>query len=77
MTIRELAALAGVSRTTVSYGLKNDPRVSPKTCARIQALAREHARTAREDLKRILSSDQSFAAAMPALALVAAGHDEG
>ncbi|WP_269540444.1 LacI family DNA-binding transcriptional regulator [Cerasicoccus fimbriatus] len=45
MTIRELAALAGVSRTTVSYGLKNDPRVSPKTCARIQALAREHGYT--------------------------------
>lgn len=45
MTIRELAALAGVSRTTVAYGLKNDPRVSPQTCARIQALAREHGYT--------------------------------
>ncbi len=39
---------------------------------RAEALAREHARTAREDMKRILSGDQSFADAMPALALVAA-----
>lgn len=42
MTIRELAAIAGVSKTTVAYGLKNDPRVHPKTRDRIQALAQEH-----------------------------------
>lgn len=39
---------------------------------RAEALAREHARTARDDLKRILSGDQAVAEAMPALALVAA-----
>lgn len=42
MTIRELASLAGVSKTTVAYGLKNDPRVSPSTRAQIQALAQKH-----------------------------------
>lgn len=42
MTIRELAVIAGVSKTTVAYGLKNDPRVHPETRDRIQALAKKH-----------------------------------
>lgn len=48
--------------------------IAAREGTRAEALAREHARTAREDLKRILSSDRSLADAMPALALVAAGN---
>lgn len=42
VNIRELAQLAGVSKTTVAYALKNSPRVHPNTCQRIQDLARQH-----------------------------------
>lgn len=38
-TIRSLAALAGVSRTTVSLALQNHPRLPESTRRRIQALA--------------------------------------
>lgn len=41
-TIRQLAALAGVSIGTVSMALRDHPRISTATRARIQALAREH-----------------------------------
>ncbi|MHB9023364.1 MAG: LacI family DNA-binding transcriptional regulator [Armatimonadota bacterium] len=41
-TIRNLAALAGVSIGTVSLALRDSPRISATTRARIQALAREY-----------------------------------
>lgn len=40
-TIRQLAAQAGVSRTTVSLALRNHPSISPSTRERIQRVARE------------------------------------
>lgn len=42
MNIRELAKLAGVSKSTVAYALKNNPCISEGVRTRIQALAREH-----------------------------------
>ena len=44
-TIRQLAKLAGVSRTTVSLALRNHPSISPATRQRIQQLADEHGYT--------------------------------
>lgn len=41
-TIRQLAALAGVSRTTVSLALRNHPSLPADTRARIQKLAATH-----------------------------------
>lgn len=41
-TMRELAALAGCSQTTVSLALRNHPRITPATRARILALAERH-----------------------------------
>ncbi|MDR1282723.1 MAG: LacI family transcriptional regulator [Opitutaceae bacterium] len=41
-TARDLAALAGVSQTTVSLALRNHPRISPATRERIKKLALEH-----------------------------------
>lgn len=41
-TIRSLAALAGVSRTTVSLALQNHPRLPESTRRRIQNLAAQH-----------------------------------
>lgn len=41
-TIRSLAALAGVSRTTVSLALQNHPRLPESTRRRIQELAAQH-----------------------------------
>lgn len=41
-TMRELAALAGCSQTTVSLALRNHPRIPPDTRARILALAERH-----------------------------------
>lgn len=40
-TIREIAKAIGVSRTTVSLGLKNDRRISSDTCERVQKAAKE------------------------------------
>lgn len=40
-TIRQLAALAGVSRTTVSLALRNHPSLPEKTRARIRRIASE------------------------------------
>ena len=42
ITIRQLAAIAGVSRTAVSLALRNHPSIPPDTTARIQQLANEH-----------------------------------
>lgn len=39
MTLREIAQKAGVSTSTVSRALRNDPRLPPATCKRLQALA--------------------------------------
>lgn len=41
-TVRQLAALAGVSRTTVSLSLRNHPSISKATRERIQRLAEQH-----------------------------------
>ncbi|HEY9250360.1 MAG TPA: LacI family DNA-binding transcriptional regulator [Rariglobus sp.] len=41
-TIRQLAALAGVSRTTVSLALRNHPSLPADTRARIQKIAAAH-----------------------------------
>ncbi|HSI07725.1 MAG: substrate-binding domain-containing protein [Rariglobus sp.] len=41
-TVRQLAALAGVSRTTVSLALRNHPSLPADTRARIQKLAAAH-----------------------------------
>lgn len=42
MNIRQLAQLAGVSKTTAAYAIKNNPRVSKEVRERVQKLAREH-----------------------------------
>jgi DNA-binding LacI/PurR family transcriptional regulator len=42
MTTRELARLAGVSPATVSLALRNHPRISAKTKAKIARLGRKH-----------------------------------
>jgi len=42
ITIRQLAALAGVSRTTVSLALRNHPRLPEATRKRVQKLAAKH-----------------------------------
>ena len=44
-TVRQLAELAGVSRTTISLALRNHPSISLKTRERIQQLADEHGYT--------------------------------
>lgn len=41
VTLRTVAAAAGVSTQAVSLALRNQPKVAPKTRARIQALARK------------------------------------
>jgi len=42
MTMRELAQLAGVSQATVSLALRNHPRISATTKARITSLVEKH-----------------------------------
>ncbi len=41
-TLRQLAALAGVSRTTISLALRNHPSIPVSTRDRIQAIARQN-----------------------------------
>ncbi|MDD5351495.1 MAG: LacI family DNA-binding transcriptional regulator [Chthoniobacteraceae bacterium] len=45
LTIRQLAVLAGVSRTTVSLALRNHPSIPESTRNRILTLAKEHGYT--------------------------------
>lgn len=45
MNIRELAKIAGVSKSTAAYALNNDPRIRPELRRRILALAEEHGYT--------------------------------
>jgi LacI family transcriptional regulator len=40
VTLKQVAAAAGVSLATTSYALRNDPRILRKTTARVQAAAR-------------------------------------
>lgn len=40
-TIKEIAHAAQVSISTVSYALRNHPRIPPVTCRRIQAIAKQ------------------------------------
>lgn len=42
MTMRELAQLAGVSQATISLALRNHPRISAETKARVAALVKKH-----------------------------------
>lgn len=42
LTINDIAKLAGVSRSTVSRALNNNPEVSPETKRRIQEVIEEH-----------------------------------
>ena len=41
VTIRHMAELLGVSNATVSMALRNSPAISPKTCKRVQDLAKK------------------------------------
>jgi DNA-binding LacI/PurR family transcriptional regulator len=41
VTLQDLADRLGVARSTVSRALRDDPQISPPTCARVQALATE------------------------------------
>lgn len=41
MTLQQIARRAGVSRATVSYALRNDPKIPAETRARVQEAARE------------------------------------
>ena len=45
MNIRELAKLAGLSKSTVAYALKSSPLVNKATREHVQALAKEHGYT--------------------------------
>jgi LacI family transcriptional regulator len=56
MTIDEIAALADVSKTTVSRVINDKPDVSPKTRDRILALIEEHSFTPNALAKAIISS---------------------
>jgi LacI family transcriptional regulator len=40
VTLKQIAAAAGVSLATTSYSLRNDPRIPRKTTARVQAVAK-------------------------------------
>ncbi len=55
MTIRELAAIAGVSRTSVSRALNNAPGVSEETKTRIVKLAKEHGYNANPMVTALMS----------------------
>lgn len=41
VTLRDVARQAGVHTSTVSLGLRQDPRLRPATCERVQRVARE------------------------------------
>ncbi len=56
MTIDEIAALASVSKTTVSRVINGKPDVSPKTRDRVLALIEEHSFTPNALAKAIISS---------------------
>ena len=39
--MQDIAKAAGVGKATVSLALRNDPRLRPQTCRRIQKIARQ------------------------------------
>lgn len=55
MTIRELAAIAGVSRTSISRALNNAPGVSEETRDRVLMLAKKHGYNANPMVTALMS----------------------
>ncbi len=53
--MRQIAQELGVSRTTVSMSLKNDPRISPETCKRVQEHAKKRGYTPDPKVARLMS----------------------
>jgi len=55
LNVRKLAALAGVSRTTVSLALRNSPRISLKTRERVQQIARKNGYRSDPSVARLMT----------------------
>lgn len=65
-TISDLAALAGVSKSTVSRALNDNPVISKKTRKRIQTLAAKHQFEAHQGARRLsINSSQTIALIYP------------
>jgi len=69
MTTRELARLAGVSAATVSLALRNHPRISAATKARIGRLVRKHNYVVDGRVSELMRSIRQHAAGEPTSAL--------
>ena len=69
MTTRELARLAGVSSATVSLALRNHPRISAATKARVARLVKKHNYTVDGRVSELMRSIRQHAGGEPTSAL--------
>ncbi|NMB47060.1 MAG: LacI family transcriptional regulator [Firmicutes bacterium] len=59
VTMKDIAKIAGVSHSTVSRALNNDPRISPETTAKVRRIASEYGYSL--DIRgRVLAKGQTF-----------------
>jgi hypothetical protein len=69
-TLRTIAERTGLSRAAVSYALRNDRRVSPATCARVQQIARELGYERNPLMAAVAATKRSEQVRNPALVVV-------
>jgi len=65
MTMRELAQLAGVSQATISLALRNHPRISAETKARVASLVKKHKYVVDGRVSELMRTIRSHSADQP------------
>jgi len=69
MTMRELARLAGVSQATISLALRNHPRISAATKARVARLVTKHKYVVDGKVRELMRTIRSHAEGAPTACL--------
>ncbi|MCC5845285.1 MAG: LacI family DNA-binding transcriptional regulator [Verrucomicrobia bacterium] len=75
-SLKTIADIAGVTRTTVSLSLHNNPRISESTRKRIQRIARDLGYRPNAEISRVMGAIRKTSAVQQVLAWVVDGEPE-